>query len=81
MSNTSTRTIDILLDDVFPFPKHVSEVNVSDANVLTLQVLLVLRRVTDHSEANTEEGKDREPHQKVRRRPPQAKQDSRMGVF
>ena len=64
LSNTSTRTIDVLLDDVPSFPKHVSEVNGSDANVLTLQVLLVLRRVTDHSEANTAEGKGEDPQKR-----------------
>lgn len=70
LSNTFTHTIDILLDDVSPFLKHVSEVNVSNANVLALQILFILWRVTDHGEADTEKGRKKKtenPH-KVRKK-------------
>lgn len=79
LSNPSTHTIDILLDDVSPFLKHVSEVNVNYANVLTLQVLLILWRVADHSEANAEKGQNREsPHSAKKIT---MKHNSQMGLY
>ncbi|KAL0620521.1 hypothetical protein AAY473_008846 [Plecturocebus cupreus] len=45
-----------------PFLKHVGEIDVSHANVLTLQVLLILWRVTDHGEANAGKAEIRESH-------------------
>lgn len=69
-SDTSPHTIDILRDDVCPFLEHHGEVDAGNADVLTLQVLLLLGWVTDHCEANTEKGKNRQNRHRGRKSPP-----------
>lgn len=54
LSNMSTHTINILFNDVSAFLKQVCEVDMGNAYVLALEILLIFCRVTDHGEANTE---------------------------